>query len=116
MHPRYGIARVYKAVLDKPLRPDIARQISSGIELDDGPTQPCEITIDPSDRTSVMIGIREGRNREVRRIFEHFEYVVKRLDRKEYANITARGLARGEYRHLTRDEVHELQRQVKITE
>lgn len=112
MHPRYGIMRVYKAVLDKPLRPDHARQIAAGVELEDGPTQPCDVTIDPSDRTNVMLGIREGRNREVRRIFEHFDYFVKRLDRKEYANITTRGLKRGEYRHLTRDEVHELQRLV----
>lgn len=116
MHPRYGIVRVYKAVLDKPLRQDHARQIANGIDLDDGPTQPCQVTIDPSDRTNVMLSIREGRNREVRRIFEHFEYDVKRLDRKEYAGITTRGLARGEYRHLTRDEVFELQRQVKLAE
>ncbi len=114
MHPRYGIMRVYKAVLDKPLRSDHAKQIAAGIELEDGPTQPCDITIDPSDRCSVMIGIREGRNREVRRIFEHFEYDVRRLDRKEYASITTRGLKRGEYRHLTRDEVYELQRLTKM--
>ena len=114
MHPRYGILRVYKAVLDKPLRPDQARTIAAGVELEDGPTQPCDVTIDPSDKTNVMIGIREGRNREVRRIFEHFGFDVKRLDRKEYANMSTRGLKRGEYRHLTRDEVFELKRLVKL--
>jgi pseudouridine synthase len=61
-----------------------------------------------------MIGIREGRNREVRRIFEHLGFDVKRLDRKEYANMSTRGLKRGEYRHLTRDEVFELKRLVKL--
>lgn len=116
MHPRYGIMRIYRAVLDKPLRPDHARKISNGIELEDGPTQPCVVTIDPSDRSSVMLGIKEGRNHEIKRIFESFEYDVKRLDRKEYANITTRGLARGEYRHLTRDEVYELQRLANLTE
>lgn len=114
MHPRYGVLRVYKAVLDKPLRPDHARSIAAGVELEDGPTQPCDVTIDPSDKTNVMLGIREGRNREVRRIFEHFGYDIKRLDRKEYANISTRGLKRGEYRHLTRDEVFELKRIVKL--
>jgi 23S rRNA pseudouridine2605 synthase len=114
MHPRYGILRVYKAVLDKPLRPDQARTIAAGVELEDGPTQPCDVTIDPSDKTNVMIGIREGRNREVRRIFEHLGFDVKRLDRKEYANMSTRGLKRGEYRHLTRDEVFELKRLVKL--
>jgi len=116
MHPRYGIMRVYKAVLDRPLRPDHARKIAAGIELEDGPTQPCLVTIDPSDRTSIMLGIKEGRNREVRRIFESFEYEVKRLDRKEYGSISTRGLARGEYRHLTREEVYELQRLVNMVE
>lgn len=112
MHPRYGITRVYKAALDRPLRQDHMRAIAKGVELEDGPTQPVEIAIDPSDKSSVLLAIREGRNREVRRIFEHFGYEVKRLDRKEYANITTRGLKRGEYRHLTRDEVAELQRLV----
>jgi 23S rRNA pseudouridine2605 synthase len=116
MHPRYGITRVYKASLDKPLRQDHMRQIAKGVELEDGPTQPVEIAVDPSDKTSVLLAIREGRNREVRRIFELFGYEVKRLDRKEYANITTRGLKRGEYRHLTRDEVAELQRLVSSAE
>jgi 23S rRNA pseudouridine2605 synthase len=115
MHPSYGILRVYKAVLDKPLRPDQARTIAAGVELEDGPTQPCEVTIDPSDKTNVMIGIREGRNREVRRIFEHLGFDVKRLDRREYANMSTRGLKRGEYRHLTREEVYELKRLVQLT-
>lgn len=115
MHPSYGILRVYKAVLDKPLRPDQARTIAAGVELEDGPTQPCEVTIDPSDKTNVVIGIREGRNREVRRIFEHLGFDVKRLDRREYANMSTRGLKRGEYRHLTREEVFELKRLVQLT-
>ena len=114
MHPSYGILRVYKVVLDKPLRPDQARSIAAGVELEDGPTQPCEVTIDPSDKTNVMIGIREGRNREVRRIFEHIGFDVKRLDRREYANMSTRGLKRGEYRHLTREEVYELKRLVQL--
>lgn len=115
MHPRYGVTRVYKASLDRPLRPDQARQISHGIQLEDGPTQPCEVAIDPSDRTTVILAIKEGRNREVRRIFEHFDIDVKKLERKEYAGMTTRGLKRGEYRHLTRDEVFRLQRLVDQT-
>jgi len=116
MHPRYGITRIYKATLDRPLRQDHMRAIAKGVELEDGPTQPVEIAIDRGDKASVMLAIREGRNREVRRIFELFGYEVKRLDRKEYANITTRGLKRGEYRHLTRDEVAELQRIVATGE
>ncbi|MBU3698739.1 MAG: pseudouridine synthase [Candidatus Kapabacteria bacterium] len=114
MHPRYGVTRIYRAALDRPLRSDHMRQIAAGIELEDGPTQPVDIMIDPEDRASVVLAIREGRNREVRRIFEHFGYEVKRLDRKEYAGLSTRGLKRGEYRHLTRDEVDELYRVVNL--
>lgn len=114
MHPRYGIARVYKAVLDKPMARDHAKLISHGIVLDDGPTQPCEIVVDPKDHTAVHLQIREGRNREVRRIFEHFGYHVKRLDRKQYASLSTRGLSRGAYRHLTKEEVSELRRMVSL--
>lgn len=114
MHPRYGVTRVYKAALDRTLRADHMRQIAGGIELEDGPTQPVDIMIDPEDRSTVILAIREGRNREVRRIFEHFGYEVKRLDRKEYAGLSTRGLKRGEYRHLTREEVDELYRVVNL--
>lgn len=113
MHPSYGIPRIYRAGLDKPLTLKHAKEISNGIDLEDGPTQPCEIAIDQKDSFVAHIQLREGRNREVRRIFEHFGYEVKRLDRKGYAFLTPRGLARGEYRHLTRDEVQELRKLVK---
>ncbi|MBU3678639.1 MAG: rRNA pseudouridine synthase [Candidatus Kapabacteria bacterium] len=116
MHPRYGVTRVYRASLDHPLRTDHMRRIASGVELEDGPTQPCDVIIDPEDKTVVVLAIREGRNREVRRIFEHVGYEVKRLDRKEYAGLSTRGLKRGEYRHLTRDEVDQLYRLVNLTQ
>lgn len=114
MHPRYAIPRVYKAALSANLRSDHAKQISVGVELEDGPSQPCNIMIDPSDRSSVILEIHEGRNREVRRIFETLGYEVKRLDRKQYAFLTNRGLNRGEYRHLSREEVHELRKLVNL--
>ena len=115
MHPRYGIPRIYKASLDQPIKQEHAKAIANGVELDDGPTQPCEVMVDPKDRTSVLLQIREGRNREVRRLFEHFGYSVKRLDRKQYATLTTRGLARGAYRQLTKEEVAELRRIVKLS-
>lgn len=114
MHPRYGIPRAYKAVVDKMFRTEDARKLAGGLELEDGPTQPCLVVINPEDKKEVMLEIREGRNREVRRMFEHLGYEVQRLDRKQYAFLSTRGLKRGEYRHLTRDEVFELRRLVKL--
>jgi len=112
MHPSFGVSRVYRAGLDKYCRQEHARAISHGVELDDGMTSPCSVTIDPEDKSSVILEIREGKNREVRRLFEHFGYEVRRLDRKQYGVLTTRGLKRGEYRHLTREEINALRQLV----
>lgn len=114
-HPRYGVPRLYKAKLDKMLLPQHARAIAAGVELEDGPTQPSTVMIDPEDKTIAYLEIKEGRNREVRRIFESLGYEVTTLDRKQYAFLSTRGLKRGEYRHLTTDEVRELRALVKLT-
>ena len=113
-HPNYSVLRTYNVKLDKILRPNDAQKIADGVELEDGKTQPCSLEINPKDNTKCTITISEGKNREIRRIFEHLGYEVKQLDRKEFAGLTTRGLARGEYRHLTSKEVNVLKRKLKI--
>ena len=113
-HPKFQVPRVYKVRLDKGLQIDDLRAIAGGIELDDGPTQPCDIAIDSGDRRDVVISLTEGRNREVRRIFEARGYLVRKLDRKIYATLSTRGMARGEFRHLTRQEIRELEQTVGL--
>jgi len=116
MHPSYGVPREYSVVLDRPLDVRHAKEIAAGgIELDGGDTTgPCELWMDDRDRTNVQLVLREGKNREVRRLFAHFGYDVKRLDRRAYAGINRRGLARGEWRRLDRREVTELRRLVGL--
>lgn len=109
MHPRYGVGRLYDVTLDKPLELTHGKQIAKGVTLENGDeTQACEISLDDRDRSRLLIRLFEGKNREVRRLFEHFGYEVLRLDRKEYAGLTARGLARGEWRRLERREIQML--------
>ncbi len=108
MHPSYEVPRMYVVRLDKYLQVAHAREIAHGVELEDGMTGESEVAIDPEDKHTVFMQLKEGRNREIRRIFEHFGYEVEKLDRKQYANITNRGMKRGDYRHLTREEVREL--------
>lgn len=115
MHPRYQIPRVYKATLDAAIRAVDARKIARGVELEDGPSAPCEVMVDLDDAHRITLMIREGRNREVRRIFETLGYEVKQLERKSYAFLTSKGLTRGDYRHLTRQEVAELRKLVNLT-
>jgi pseudouridine synthase len=115
MHPRHGVARLYDVVLDKPLELRDARAITAGVELENGDkTQPCEIDMEDRDRQHLRITLYEGKNREVRRLFEHFGYEVTRLDRKLYAGLSARGLARGEWRRLERKEISSLRRLVDL--
>lgn len=114
-HPRYGVEREYIVGLDKPLAPRDAAAIARGVELDGEKTGPAELTISPEDPHQVSIIIREGKNREVRRLFEHFGYEVRKLHRCRYGIITVRGLARGEYRHLRRQEVLALRQLVGLS-
>ncbi|MGL4596877.1 MAG: pseudouridine synthase, partial [Bacteroidia bacterium] len=110
MHPRYGIRKIYQVSLDRPLHKDDFEKIANGVELEDGPIKPDEISYvgDGDDRREVGVIIHSGRNRIVRRIFESMGYEVERLDRVSYAGLTKKDLPRGRWRHLTTYEVNML--------
>ncbi len=107
-HPKFEIKREYKVGLDKDIDLRDARKISHGVELEDGRTGPCEVFVEPKDHSVVRLILTEGKNREVRRIFESLGYEVKKLDRKRFATLSTTGLRRGEHRQLTKAEVREL--------
>jgi 23S rRNA pseudouridine2605 synthase len=113
-HPSYQIEKLYKATLDKKLNFEHAKKLSEGVELEDGKTAPCFIFIEPTDNTKITIVLKEGKYREIRRMFEHFGYIVKKLDRKEFAGLTNSGLKRGEYRFLTTNEINKLKKHVSM--
>jgi len=113
-HPKYEIKREYKVGLDKDIDLRDARNISYGIELEDGKTGPCEVFVDPKDHSIVNLILAEGKNREVRRIFESLGYEVKKLDRKRFATLSTSGLRRGEHRQLTKAEVRALRDMVGL--
>jgi len=107
-HPKFEIKREYKVGLDKDIDLRDARKISHGVELEDGRTGACEVFVEPKDHSVVRLILAEGKNREVRRIFESLGYEVKKLDRKRFATLSTTGLRRGEHRQLTKAEVREL--------
>lgn len=113
-HPSYQIEKLYKATLDKKLNFEHAKKLAEGVELEDGKTAPCFIFIEPTDNTKITIVLKEGKYREIRRMFEHFGYIVKKLDRKEFAGITNTGLKRGEYRFLTTNEINKLKKRIDM--
>lgn len=108
-HPSFKIKKVYSIVLDKPLAEQHMDTISRGVSLEDGAIRVDEIAYtDPTDHCKIGVSIHSGRNRIVRRIFEHFGYKVKSLDRVLYAGLSKKNLPRGKWRHLTKMEVIKL--------
>ena len=110
----YPVGRLDKqtTILDKPLTKNDMLRISEGIELDDGPIAADNIAYDQDDDSKKSIGIElhSGRNRIVRRIFEHLGYEVTKLDRVMFAGLDKYKLPRGEWRFLTDLEVVNLKK------
>ena len=105
-HPSHNIKKIYQATLDKPLTKNDMLQIAEGIELEDGRIAADAISyIDGNNKTEVGIEIHSGRNRIVRRIFEHLGYKVRKLDRVYFAGLTKKNLSRGRWRILSHKEV-----------
>lgn len=109
MHPKFEVKKAYKVTLDKGLVPQDAEKISLGIRLSDGKTKPSEIFSIPGGKNKVIgVIIHEGRNRQIHRMFEALGYVIEKLDRVAYADITYDGLPRGKFRYLTNNEIRKL--------
>lgn len=106
-HPSSNIIKVYQAELDQPITQDHLEEIRKGVMLEDGlaTVDEIDITYPQVDAHFVGVAIHSGKNRIVRRIFEHFGYNVVRLDRVSYAGLTKKDLTRGHWRYLTRQEL-----------
>jgi len=104
-HPSHKIPKIYQAKLDKDLSPKDLDTIRKGFELEDGPVEVDWIQFPGEDKNVVNVEIHMGKNRIVRRIFEHFGYEILTLDRIYYAGLTKKDLPRSWFRHLTEKEV-----------
>ena len=105
-HPKYNQKKIYHVFLDKVVQTGDLEAIRKGIDLEDGFIQADDVRVAEDDRTQVGIEIHSGRNRIVRRIFEHLGYQILRLDRVFFAGIMKKNLPRGHWRFLTEDEVN----------
>lgn len=105
-HPSHQMKKIYQVSLDKAVSKNHIIEIAEGIELDDGFVAADAISyIDNEKKSEVGIEIHSGKNRIVRRIFEHLGYRVKKLDRVYFAGLTKKGLPRGKFRFLTKNEI-----------
>ncbi len=109
-HPQYKKKKIYHVFLDKNISAADMRKIADGIHLEDGEAHADSIEYaHETDRKQVGIEIHSGRNRIVRRIFEHLGYKVIKLDRVYFAGLTKKNVKRGDWRYLTEKEVAMLQ-------
>ena len=105
-HPKYRQKKIYHVFLDKNLKKQDLEQITAGVKLDDGIIAADAVSfVDDADKKQVGIEIHSGKNRIVRRIFEHLGYKVVKLDRVYFAGLTKKNLKRGQWRHLTEKEI-----------
>ncbi|MBE8949682.1 MAG: rRNA pseudouridine synthase [Quinella sp. 3Q1] len=106
IHPRYEVAKTYRAKISGDVTEEKLDKLRAGIELDDGLTAPAEVYL--LDKDLVEITIHEGRNRQVRRMFAAIGCDVKRLRRIKFAGLTLDGLKVGKFRALTAEEISRL--------
>ena len=105
-HPTHGVRKIYHVILDRKLDYKDFMKVQDGLELEDGLIEVDEISyVNDKPKNEIGIKIHNGRNRIVRRIFEHLGYQVEKLDRVVFAGLTKKDLPRGHWRRLTQQEV-----------
>ncbi|MDE5560079.1 MAG: rRNA pseudouridine synthase, partial [Bacteroidales bacterium] len=109
-HPSHGARKIYHVGLDRPFAKADMEALLQGLTLEDGPVEVDDAEyVEDTHRKEVGVQLHSGRNRIVRRIFEHLGYKVCKLDRVLFAELTKKNLSRGEWRFLTEAEVRFLQ-------
>ncbi|GIO36973.1 hypothetical protein J41TS12_18340 [Paenibacillus antibioticophila] len=111
-HPKHHVAKTYLATVKGVPHGSELDKLKNGIMLEDGMTAPAEVEyhdIDSEQRHStISITIYEGRNRQVRRMFEAINHPVTKLKRISFGDLFLGNMKRGLFRHLTKDEVESL--------
>jgi 23S rRNA pseudouridine2605 synthase len=112
MHPRHGVAKTYRVVVAGRVSPATAEALAAGVELDDGPTRPAQVRIlrQGGRQSTIELALREGRNRQVRRMCDAVGHPVLSLARTGYGSLRLGGLGVGDWRQLTRREREALRR------
>jgi 23S rRNA pseudouridine2605 synthase len=105
-HPRYEVPKTYAVTLERPPSHADLDRLRGGVRLEDGPTAPAEVT--RTGERAIQITIREGRNRQIRRMAEAVGNGVETLERVRIGPLELGALTAGESRRLSEDEVRSL--------
>jgi 23S rRNA pseudouridine2605 synthase len=104
-HPKFDVRKVYHVTLDKKMTSEDYRTLSEGVDLADGFIKPDAVEFVGTGKFELGVEIHSGKNRIVRRMFEHLGYEVIKLDRVAFAGLTKKDLPRGKHRFLTEKEI-----------
>ncbi|MBN1118710.1 MAG: rRNA pseudouridine synthase [Bacteroidales bacterium] len=105
-HPSSKKMKVYHVFLDKAISPSDFEKLVNGFELEDGLIKADSVSyVSDDNKRELGIELHSGRNRIVRRMFEHLGYKVIKLDRVYFAGLTKKGLQRSHWRFLTQEEI-----------
>ncbi|MBU7315929.1 pseudouridine synthase [Paenibacillus oleatilyticus] len=114
-HPKHHVPRTYLATVKGVPHGSLLDKLKNGIQLEDGMTAPAEVEyqdVRPETNEAVVkITIYEGRNRQVRRMFDAIHHPVIKLKRIQFGPLQLSGIPRGKFRHLTPQEVNELRQE-----
>lgn len=116
MHPRSHLEKIYEVTIDGLINGETLHKLETGVYLEGAKTLPCKIKVTMKDKehktTVLMIKLYEGKNRQVRKMFESVGFRVKRLHRLSVGGINLKGLTPGKYRRLKPQEVKDLRAKV----
>ena len=119
-HPRHHVPKTYHATVERVPHGNALEKLQRGIKLEDGMTAPAEVEyhdIDPDGKfATISITIREGRNRQVRRMFDAIHHPVIRLKRISFGGLFLNNLQRGKHRKLSADELRKLREAAEESE
>ena len=106
-HPKNNIKKIYHVVTDQNVSKEDMEKLRNGIELEDGFIMPDDVEFvgEGHNKKDIGIEIHSGKNRVVRRMFEHLGYNVVKLDRVMFAGLTKKDLPRGKWRLLSKTEI-----------
>lgn len=115
-HPKYGVEKVYIATVEGQVRPEATAKIEAGVDIGSGELAvgKAEIVSTSAAKSVVQLILKEGRKREVKRIFEALGYKVIHLKRISFAGISASGLRLGDFRYLNPKEIKTLKKKVGL--
>ena len=107
MHPKYKVEKVYRVTVKNSVTDEQVTDLASGVMIDDRRTEPCEVVVleKANERSVMQITLREGRNRQIRKMCESVGLTVSRLKRISVGPVRLGVLQPGEYRYLTAREI-----------